>query len=296
LVGRVNRQGSNFDKVNIYIPQVIIPLGGEDIWSWDRRRFNIIRFKATLADLAIDGRIPRDLLPPKGQLLEQAKTELKEWIERLTNGDIITYERQELTIPLNPVQLNRSRNRLGDFSQMNRTWSTSRSNTTHERLKDDPTEWYYYHTLYAESRRGWSEIPYEEIAKKISGRPDWIVGDFGCGENLLSKEIDNTVHAFDHVAIDDSVVACDITNVPLNDGVLDVAVFSLSLMGTNYKDYFKEAYRTLKPYGNIFVCEPANKWEGREEQLRSELEEVGFKCFGAIKNTDKFIYIDGVKY
>ena len=34
----------------------------------------------------------------------------------------------------------------------------------------------------------------------------------------------------------------------------------------------------------------------REEQLRGELESVGFKCFGAIRNTDKFIYIDGIKY
>ena len=296
LVGRVNRQGTNFDKVNIYIPQVVIPLGDEGIWSWDRRRFNIIRFKATLADLAIDGRIPRDLLPPKGQLLEQAKTELKEWVERLTNDDIITYEREELTIPLNPVQLNRTRNRLGDFSEMNKTWSVSRSDTTHDRLKKDPTEWYYYHTLYAESRKGWAEVPFKEIAKKLNGRPDWVVGDFGCGENLLAKEVTNKVHGFDHVAIDDSVVSCDITNVPLEDSVLDVAVFSLSLMGTNYKDYFKEAYRTLKPYGNIFVCEPAGKWEGREEQLRSELESVGFKCFGAIRNTDKFIYVDGIKY
>ena len=67
-------------------------------------------------------------------------------------------------------------------------------------------------------------------------------------------------------------------------------------MGTNYKEYFEEAYRTLKPYGNIFVCEPAKKWEGREEQLRNELEAVGFKCFGAIRNTDKFIYVDGIKY
>ena len=67
-------------------------------------------------------------------------------------------------------------------------------------------------------------------------------------------------------------------------------------MGSNYIDYFKEAYRTLKTYGNIFVCEPASKWEGREDELKGYIESVGFKCFGTIKNTDKFIYIDGVKY
>jgi len=296
LVGRVNRQGSNFDKVNIYVPQVIIPLEGDNIWSWDRRRYNIIRFKATLADLAVDGNIPRSLLPSRDRLLEQAKEELSEWVNRLNRGEIITFQRESLTIPLNPVQLERSRTQLGDFSDLNRRWSVTNSTNTHKRLSEDPTEWYYYHTLYSEKRQSWSEIPYIEIANKIKVRPDWVVGDFGCGENLLSKEIGNKVYAFDHVAIDDTVYACDINNVPIEDNMLDVAVFSLSLMGSNHTDYFKEAYRTLKIYGNIFVCEPASKWDGREEELKNQIESVGFKCFGAIRNTDKFIYIDGVKY
>lgn len=295
LVGRVNRQGSNFDNVDIYIPQVIINVE-DGIWSWDKRRHNIIKFKATLADLAVDGRVPKNLLPSKTKLIEDAKKELADWVNRLQDGDVITFEREEFMIPLNPKLIERSRIQLGDFSDMNKKWSTSRSDNTHERLAKDPTEWYYYHTLYSEKRKTWSEIPYVEIAKKINVRPDWIVGDFGCGENLLSKEVKNKVYAFDHVAIDDTVYACDIKNAPIDDSVLDVAVFSLSLMGSNYVDYFKEAYRTLKIYGNIFVCEPAAKWEGREEELKKQLESVGFKCFGAVKNTDKFIYIDGIKY
>jgi ubiquinone/menaquinone biosynthesis C-methylase UbiE len=133
------------------------------------------------------------------------------------------------------------------------------------------------------------------MAKKLEKRPDWIVGDFGCGENLMAKEIKNKVYAFDHIAIDDSVTACDIARVPLQDASLDVAVFSLSLMGSNYLDYLKEAYRVLRPYGKIFVCEPANKWGGNGEELKEVLESVGFKCFGAVKNTDKFVYIDGDK-
>jgi superfamily II DNA or RNA helicase len=295
LVGRVNRQGSNFDHVNIYIPQVVIDVD-DDIWSWDKRRYNIIKFKATLADLAVDGRVPRNLLPPKTRLIEEAQKELRDWVDRLNQGDIITFEREELSIPLNPKLFEKNKNQLGDFSEMNQRWSVTKSENTHNRLSNNPSEWYYYHTLYSEKRKTWSEIPYIEIAKKINVRPDWIVGDFGCGENLLSKEITNKVYAFDHIAIDNSVYSCDIKNVPIEDNVLDAAVFSLSLMGSNYTDYFKEAYRTLKIYGNIFVCEPAKKWEGREDDLKKSIESVGFKCFGAIKNTDKFIYIDGVKY
>jgi superfamily II DNA or RNA helicase len=294
LLGRFNRQGSNFDKVNVFIPQVTIETD-KGVWSWDKRRWNIIRHKATMADLVIDGIIPHSLLPSKDKLVSKAHQELLDWIDRLEKGEIHTIEREEMNIPLNVERIETKRSQLGDFSELNKHWSVSGSNNTHNRLKSDPEEWYYYHTLYSEARKTWKEIPFIELAKKLKTRPDWIVGDFGCGENLLAKEIENKVHAFDHVSVEDSVVACDIKKTPLEDKVLDVAVFSLSLMGSNYKEYFKEANRVLKPYGQIMVCEPAKKWEGREDQLKSEIEESGFNCFNPVKNTGKFVYIDGVK-
>jgi hypothetical protein len=45
------------------------------------------------------------------------------------------------------------------------------------------------------------------------------------------------VYSFDHVAINDKVIACDIKKVPLADDALDVAVFSLSLMANNWSEY-----------------------------------------------------------
>jgi len=295
LKGRLQRTGSIFKEVDIIIPQIHIEYDGEP-WSLDSQRLAILRNKRTIADAAVDGVLPSQSMVTMKGLHTEAFKSLAVIKERLELDGARLSQRNKLTFPLRPEVVETMGRKLGDFSEMNRTWSISKSTTTHDRLKKDPMEWYYYHTLYAESRKSWLEIPFVEIAKKLKGRPDWIVGDFGCGENLLAKEVDNKVHGFDHVAINDSVVSCDITNVPLEDGVLDVAVFSLSLMGTNYKGYFQEAYRTLKSYGNIFVCEPAAKWEGREEQLKAELEVVGFKCFGTIRNTDKFIYVDGVKY
>ena len=46
------------------------------------------------------------------------------------------------------------------------------------------------------------------------------------------------MHSFDHIAIDDRVVVTDMVHVPL-----DVAIFSLSLMGSNFTDYVREAHR-----------------------------------------------------
>ena len=295
LVGRINRQGSNYKNVDVYIPQVTINIRDNE-WSWDKRRFDIIKYKATLADLAIDGIIPRNLLPSKERLLEDARQQLNDWISRLNNDEIITFERNKLSIPLSPITIEKKRKQLGELSELNKSWSSLNSDTLHSKLLKDESEWYYYHTLYSKSRETWSEFPYKEIAKKINNRPEWIIGDFGCGENLLAKEIANKIYAFDHVAIDDSVISCDIINVPIENEILDVAVFSLSLMGRNYIDYIKEAYRTLKPYGTLFICEPESKWKGREDKLTEQIESAGFKCLGIIRKTNKFIYIDAIKY
>jgi len=56
---------------------------------------------------------------------------------------------------------------------------------SHDKLKSNPEDWYYYHTLYSEKRKEWDEIPYVEIGKMIT-RPEFIVADLGCGENLLT--------------------------------------------------------------------------------------------------------------
>lgn len=40
---------------------------------------------------------------------------------------------------------------------------------------------------------------------------------------------------------------CTYWQTPLDTSVIDVAVFCLSLMGTNFASYLKEAHRVLKP-------------------------------------------------
>ena len=131
--------------------------------------------------------------------------------------------------------------------------------------------------------------------QKDKERPDWVVADMGCGENLLSKEIKNKVHAFDYVAKEgEDVIACDMSNVPLKDQEVDAVVFSLSLMGSNHVDYLKEGYRILKPYGSLFICEPKKKAEARMENLKKEIQDCGFKIID-IKPSSQFIYFNAVK-
>ena len=117
----------------------------------------------------------------------------------------------------------------------------------------------------------------------------------GCGENLLSKEIPNKVHGFDYVACEPSVRECDISNVPLDDSSVDVVVYSLSLMGSNYIEYLKEGHRILKPFGLIFICEPYKKMKNKLETYKDKLEEIGFSITSVKTSIKKFVYIDCIK-
>lgn len=295
--GRFNRprKDKNTKPVDIWIPQIIWYDNEGLERSFDIRKWKVIQFKKSMSLLAVDGIAPEYALKQftEDALLKKATEELDKIIDRIKNEEKEIIERTllESTLDKDNLDFERIKN---EFSELNSKWSTSNSKTTHNRLMNNPDEWYRYHGLYREARKKWAEIPYIEISKKIKARPDWQVADLGCGENLLKKEIDNLVYSFDHIAIDRSVIQADISNVPMEANAVDVVVLSLAMMGKNSKEYLKEAYRILKPYGNIFISEPYKKWENKESVLINILTEVGFKCF-PIVNTGKFIYIDGIK-
>ena len=293
LKGRIYRQGSKFGDVEIIIPQVYVELDDKR-WSWDKQRLKLIREKRTLADAAVDGIIPSKHIPSRQKLCSDSLQALRSWKERVNDGKVTTIERKDLVLPLRPEIVEYLRASLGDFSEMNKSWSTTRSEKTFKRLKNNEKEWFYYHDMYKKRREFWDEIPYIEIAKKIKERPEWIVADMGCGENLLSKEVSNKVHAFDYVAIDKNVIACDMSSIPLEENEIDAIVFCLSLMGSNYLDYINEAFRVVKPYGNLFICEPKKKVEKRIEVLKKEIESIGFKII-EVTSSSQFTYIHGIK-
>lgn len=294
LKGRIYRQGSEFGDVDIIIPQVHVQLDNNTNWSWDRQRLQLIRDKRTLADAAVDGIIPSKNLPTREKLCQDSLKALRDWKKRALEGKITMINREDLTLPLRPEIIEYLRPSLGDFSKMNQKWSITRSEKTFKRLQTDPKEWFYYHQMYAEKRKDWDEIPYEVIAKKIDKRPDWIVADMGCGENLLAKEIKNKVHAFDFYSNDDDVVQCDMKNVPLDSDSVDVVVFCLALMAPNYLEHLKEGHRILRTYSKMFICQPYKKMEGKIEKFTSEIEELGFSVEYKTSH-QKFVYFDCTK-
>lgn len=93
-----------------------------------------------------------------------------------------------------------------------------------------------------------------EFNKNNRKLPRKEVGDFGCGDGKIYKECKNhNVHCFDLVSREDFITACDIAHVPLEDGCLDIAIFCLALMGTNWSDFIVESNRCLKQNGMLWV-------------------------------------------
>ena len=119
LLGRIYRQGSKFETVDVIIPQVVLDHEG-DRWSWDIQRKHRIEFKRSLADATVDGSIPDGVLESPEQMFLQARKALHGWIDRLERGDVVqAIPQSKLEIPLLEDLKSDSIRRLGDFSRLN---------------------------------------------------------------------------------------------------------------------------------------------------------------------------------
>ncbi len=293
LKGRIYRQGQVSDHVQIVVPVTYATINGER-WSWCDSKRNRLKFKESVADAAVDGVVPEGHL----RTTAQAYQDMMKWLDRLDTGEVESIVRQPITVPLptdDGAAVEQRQSRYGDFSKLNNTWNRRGSAKTHEALQENPEEWQHYHTLYREARATWTTVPYEEMIRWLQQREGLEVGDFGCGEAKLAEAVTDrhVVHSFDHVAISDDVVACDMANVPLDDETLDVAVFSLSLMGANFTDYLREAHRTLKIDGWLHIFESTSRFSDRDSFVR-DLKQLGFDQF-AVEDCWKFTYIRALK-
>lgn len=276
LIGRLYRQGSKFDKVRVVIPVTFAMVNGER-WSYCESKLHRLEYKKSIADAAVDGVVPEGNLRTPAQ----AQQDIMGWLSRLETGKVNEVQRPVIKIPLSgePSEVARRNARYGDFSKMNNRWYAAGSSNTHARLAQNPEEWAHYHTMYRQLRESWPVVPFKEEIRWLSEpeREGLVVGDFGCGEAMIAKAVSDRheVHSFDHVAIDDQVVACDIAHVPLENGALDVAIFCLSLMGSNFTNYIREAHRCLRLDGWLHIWEPKNYFED-VLKFASKLARLGF--------------------
>lgn len=277
-IGRFDREGFAFERLDIYVPKTYAVLSSGNEWSWCESRLKRLENKRDLARAAVDGDIPdasNQLTPQK------ASNYLMNWLRRLEEHGVNEIEREVIRVPLDgtiPSEVERRRRVYGELSTIHARWNNTHSGKTHERLVKNPEEWSYYHTKLLEAEKEWQVVPREHAVERLrSNLPSGsLVADFGCGRATLAENLEgiHRVISIDHIAINDDVIECDMAETPLVDAELDAAVFSLSLMGTNIKDYLMEAWRTLKPGGQLLIYHPA-KANDRKKFLEG-LSKIGF--------------------
>lgn len=124
-----------------------------------------------------------------------------------------------------------------------------------------------------------------------------VIGDFGCGRAKLAELLkENKIYNFDHHDIlNDKIIPCDMTSVKehLDDGKLDVAVFCLSLMGENWREYIVEAKRCLAK-NRLFVAETTRSLGARLSELRNVITNQGFEIYSD-EEKGEFTFIEARK-
>lgn len=296
IIGRLYRTGYTKDNIDIIIPQVVIGNQPYGEWSYDRDyRLPIIKNKRSIADAAVDGKLPiNGNLPKQDKLLNDAKIALNEIIKRMEIGNTNIIQRNKITVPLSEVEYTSAKKQYGEFTYINNSWYNSNSKNLNKKLTENPIEWELYHTYYNELKSNWKVNHLDKIVEFINLNPYWIIADLGCGQDPIRNLVSNKIFSFDHIAINKNVTACDITNIPLENNSVDIIIFSLSLMGTNYNEYFKEANRILKQLGHIIIAEPKNRWKDKINELKLNLSNNKFTIHKEDED-DMFLYFFAMK-
>ncbi|MCJ1345645.1 25S rRNA (adenine645-N1)-methyltransferase [Peltigera leucophlebia] len=101
------------------------------------------------------------------------------------------------------------------------------------------------------------------------------IADLGCGDAILagilkplSSKLSLWIHSFDLAKGDGPnaslITIADIcTRIPLADSSIDLAIFCLALMGTNWVMSLIEAARVVRPGGELWIAEIKSRFSGK---------------------------------
>ena len=79
-VGRLDRDGTEFDSIDVFLPITDINLPNGELWSWCRSKLDRINSKRDIAKAAVDGEVPdaASMISPS-----EASKYWVNWLERL---------------------------------------------------------------------------------------------------------------------------------------------------------------------------------------------------------------------
>jgi hypothetical protein len=342
LLGRIYREGSNAEKISVIIPLVYLRDVNGEMFSYDEKRLSLIETKGALADLVLSGEPLRDEFSSEAKLLVAAEKAVSAWQEQIQAGiGLDAVHGVQIATDMYPDlkrDFQAGSGLLSPSAVTHKLLSTASSKTVGEYYEAHPEEWDLIHKIYDkyESEWGRDNVPRNVLARKINsivenvnqkrlglGKAEKVftIGDFGCGKFQLASQLNQSmtkVYGFDYISADPSnpnIISCDMANIPrkdsIKDGLLDIAVFSLSLhhdslrerQGAksflNIPNYLSEANKLLKACGTLMIALPRHNWSGeRLSELMKDINESGFEIQMTDKGkpvrrigSDKFMYI-----
>ena len=165
------------------------------------------------------------------------------------------------------VDFEKSERTPSKYQEITKKMTIQKSNTTKQMFKEDKSLWHEYHDKRDHSFKGYDkqeEIPVNKIIAylKTKTKHKLKILDLGCGRNFIKKYFNETfnITGYDYVSFNNSI-ECDISNLPNEDNSVDICVFSQSLMGSNWKEYIKEAKRVLRYNGEMIISESVERYD-----------------------------------
>lgn len=178
------------------------------------------------------------------------------------------------------------------FRHLNETLYTRPSAEAFELFEESPEMFQEYHEGFRRQVNVWPENPVDGYIADITsrgrqrqpprdkGKPSrdnaqssgpapllrtngtCIIADLGCGDAKLAeslqsekKKLNLKILSYDLQSPSPLVTRADIANLPLEDGSVNVVIFCLALMGTNWPAFIEEAYRILHWKGELWIAE-----------------------------------------
>jgi len=173
------------------------------------------------------------------------------------------------------------------FRILNQKLYTISSQDAKSMFQQDKNMAEIYHKGYTEQVKKWPVNPVFIMldfvllkSKKCSPNNKLVVADLGCGDAKLARGVYENgdenlakvikIHSFDLYKTPTNekyVTIADIKTTPLNDNSVDIAIFCLSLMGTNLHEFLIEANRILKTDSGILKIAEVRSRFGEKERL-----------------------------